>query len=490
MDFNFMLTALVLIPLLAAFLIGFLRLPARPTALVAGALNLILGCIVFYLQPTGEAVLQAGNYLFLSMNFGVQQIMVFLTLMVTFAALLSTKAPDEGKALWYNSTLIISAGALGAFLSDSLLGFFAFHELALIPTFLMIGLYGRGEKRAAAWRITLYLSAGSLVLLAGLLMLMGATGCKSFSTLAASQTTLEFMSLRGYNPALISGLLLLGLGTLVSLFPFHSWAAPAYASAPSPVAMMHAGVLKKFGLYGLLMFFSVLPAGFFAPWNTILLVLLVGNVLWVGWVTMNQKRLDLTLGNSSVMHMGYIFLGFAALVASGSLEANPMAYKGAVMLMVGHGLTIALLFMLCGAIERSTGTLEYKSLGGLAVAMPKLAFLFGLGAMASIGLPGFANFPGEFLVFFSGFQAWQGAAEGACWSMGPVQIATICCLWGLVISAVYMLRAFKNVFQGEPSRQTIAPLSLEGGVKLAAALLALALIVIGLMPNVIFNVLQ
>lgn len=481
-----MLTALVLIPLLAALLIGFAKFPARQTALIAGTLNLVIGCAAFYSYDTCPFVTEA-NIFDLGLDYGVQQVMVFLTLIVTFASLISTKAPEKGQGMWYNSTLLISAGALGAFMSDNLLGFFAFHELALIPTFLMIGVYGRGDKRAIAWRATLYLSFGSLILLAGLLLLMGETGCYSFSHLAAAGLTLEKFD--GAMLPVISGLLLLGFGSLVSLFPFHSWAAPAYASAPAPISMMHAGVLKKFGLYGLLMFVSVMPSGFFAYWNNVLLFLLVGNVLWVGWVTINQKRLDLTLGNSSVMHMGYIFLGVAALISSGSLVANPMAYKGAVMLMVGHGLSIALLFLLCGTIERSTTTLEYKSLGGLGGKMPKLAFLFGLAAMASIGLPGFANFPGEFLVFFSGFQGWF-AGTGGNPSFGPLQIATVCCLWGLVISAIYMLRAFKNIFQGESNRLTESPIPMSSPERLAAAVLSLALVIIGLFPNVIFNVLQ
>lgn len=142
------------------------------------------------------------------------------------------------------------------------------------------------------------------------------------------------------------------------------------------------------------MFQPLMETGFL-PWTNILLVLLVCNVIWVGYVTINQKRLDLLLGNSSVMHMGYIFLAFAALVVSGSAEANPWALKGAALLMLAHGLTIALLFLLCGQIEKQTGTLEINSLGGLSTRLPRMAFVFGLAGMASIGLPGLANFPGN-----------------------------------------------------------------------------------------------
>ena len=146
----------------------------------------------------------------------------------------------------------------------------------------------------------------------------------------------------------IALLLIIGFGTLVSLFPFHSWAASAYASAPAPVAMLHAGVLKKFGLYGLLVIgMKVAPDGMlhWLPW---ICVLLLGNIIWVGLVTINQKRLDLMLGNSSVMHMGYIFLAVAALSAN---PENSIAEPAAVLLMFAHGISIALLFSLTSVID-------------------------------------------------------------------------------------------------------------------------------------------
>lgn len=478
-----MLTLLVIIPLLAAILTGFCKLPARPVALLAATINLILGVIVLTTggqplngtDPDSWPTLDQLNFLGLSLNFGIQQVMLILTLIVTFAAVMGTKAPQAGSTMWYNSTLLISAGAIGAFLSDNLILFFSFHELALIPTFLMIGIYGRGNKRAIAWRATLYLGLGSLVLLAGLVMLIYQTQCTSFTALS----NLAEIKANGVT----AGLLLAGFGSLISLFPFHSWAAPAYASAPPPIAMMHAGVLKKFGLYGLFMLASVLPEGYFAGWNSVLFVLLACNVLWVGLVTINQKRLDLMLGNSSVMHMGYIFLAFAAFAAN---SGNDIAYKGGILLMLGHGLSIALLFLLCGSVERSTKSLEFATLGGLGAKLPKLALFFGMGAMASIGLPGFANFPGEIMTFFSGFKDWYNGNA----SFGGLQIATICCLWGLVISAVYMLRAYRNVFQGEESRIVKEALPMSMSERLAAFVLCFSLILIGLFPNTILHILQ
>jgi NADH-quinone oxidoreductase subunit M len=160
------------------------------------------------------------------------------------------------------------------------------------------------------------------------------------------------------------------------------------------------------------------------------------------------------LGNSSVMHMGYIFLAIAALIA---FPENTLAQPAAVLLMFAHGVSIALLFGLADRIERNTGSLDLQELGGLAKSAPKLAFLFGIAAMASIGLPGLANFSGEVLVFLAAFKTYNGTA-----GLGPVQIACILSVWGVVISAVYMLRAYRNIFQGPAvkSTETAADLTL------------------------------
>lgn len=410
---------------------------------------------------------------------GMSVIMVILSVIVAYAAARSGDCEDRHAKLWNISILLIAAGAVGAFLSTDLFFFYAFHELALIPTFLMIGLLGRGNRKEIAWKITIYLAFGSIVLLAGLLWLVAASGTPNLSFEALLKCTVPVEDQRG-----IALLLLIGFGTLVSLFPFHSWAAPAYASAPAPISMLHAGVLKKFGLYGLIRLHPLVPTGM-ESWLEFLIVLLLGNILWVGFVTINQKRLDTMLGNSSVMHMGYIFLAIAALIAAGSGELNPIAKPAAILLMFGHGITIAMLFGLSDRIEKLTGTLELRDLGGLAKNAPKLAFLFGLAAMASIGLPGLANFAGEVMVFIAGFKGWD---EGA--PLGWVQIATILSLWGLVISAVYMLRAYRNIFQGPEVRSTKDASDLGDKDRSPAVLLAAVLLIVGLYPNVLLQFLN
>ncbi|MEJ6571832.1 MAG: NADH-quinone oxidoreductase subunit M [Akkermansiaceae bacterium] len=473
-----MLFALILIPLLAAVAI-LVGSPARLTALIAAALNLGISIYVAFTwscscwETPGFQVLENPN-INLSLGLtGISTVMLLLSTIITLAAVYSGKCPEGREKLWFSSTLFIATGAIGAFLSTDVFFFYAFHELALIPTFLMIGMLGRGDRKAAAWKITIYLAFGSIILLAGLLLVTNQLGSFAFSDLKPlaeeSQNTVAL-------------LLIIGFGTLVSLFPFHSWAAPAYASAPAPVSMLHAGVLKKFGLYGLLTIgMKVAPLGMlhWLPW---ICVLLLGNIIWVGFVTLSQKRLDLMLGNSSVMHMGYIFLAIAALSAN---PGNTIAEPAAILLMFAHGISIALLFSLTSVIERKTGTLEIAQLGGLAKTAPALAFLFGLAGMASIGLPGLANFAGEVMVFFAGFADWK-PAEGLGW----VQITTIIALWGVVLSAVYMLRAFRNTFQGPLVKSTQNAADISYCEKIPAYLLAATLLVVGVYPNLLLQFLQ
>ena len=271
--------------------------------------------------------------------------------------------------------------------------------------------------------------------------------------------------------------LLIGFGVLISLFPFHSWAPEAYASAPAPVAMLHAGVLKKFGLYGLLrVALPLLPEGA-RHWRSLLLVLLIGNIIYVGLVTIAQKRLDWMLGYSSVMHMGYIFLGIAS--------ANVIGVNGAALLMFAHGISIALLFALTGEIRHRTGTLAFSDLGGLAKTMPFAGFAFGVATFAAIGLPGFANFAGEVMVFFGAFRVGADLQ-----GLHFFQVTTVLALWGVVISAVYMLRAYRAIFMGPPNERWNTLPDLATSLRIPVLLLIAATVVIGFFPNTALRVLR
>jgi len=439
-----MVLFVIFCPIVAAVLI-MAGLPARKTALAASVLTFATTLFLLGSFQEGQRDFQHVTSFTISPEWhlsfttgidGLSFVMVLLAVIVTLAAVWFTGEIDKYENAFYACLLLISGGAIGAFASLDLFFFYAFHELALIPTFLLIGIWGSGNRSAAAWKITIYLALGSFVLLIGLILLYQSVPVASRS-----------FDIRALQAAAVAGqigpeaqrhiylLLLIGFGVLVSLFPFHTWAPEAYASAPPPAAMLHAGVLKKFGLYGLLrLAIPLLPDGA-RHWTGLLMVLLLGNIIYIGLATIGQKRLDWMLGYSSVMHMGYIFLGIAS--------ANILGVTGAAVLIFAHGLSIALLFGLAGEIRKRTGTLVFDELGGLAKVMPFAGLAFGLGAFAAVGLPGFANFAAEVMVFFGAFQnGWEMER------FHIFQIATVLGLWGVVISAVYMLRAYRKVFMG------------------------------------------
>ncbi len=474
-----MLLFLVLCPIIAAIAI-IVGAPARLTALVAAISNLFVTLVVLSRFDRVAAGFQFVSSFLVSADWrihfafgidGLSLLMLLLATIVTVAAVWFSGKIDDNERAFYACLLFISGGAIGAFASIDLFFFYAFHELALIPTFLLIGIWGTGNRSAAAWKITIYLTLGSFVLLIGLILLYQSlpTTARTFD-IRELQAAAVAHAIAAPTQRHIYLLLLIGFGVLISLFPFHSWAPEAYASAPAPAAMLHAGVLKKFGLYGLLrLAIPMLPDGAHY-WMYLVAILLLGNIIFIGLVTIAQKQLDWMLGYSSVMHMGYIFLGIAS--------ANILGTIGAAALIFAHGLSIALLFAVAGQIRHRTGTLLFDDLGGLAKVMPFAGLAFGFAAFAAIGLPGFANFASEIMIFF-------GAIRNG-WEMQRFhifQIATVLALWGVVISTVYMLRAYRSTFMGTMNERWGKLVDLGASLKVPVALLIAGLLWFGFFPQ-------
>ncbi|MCW5553525.1 MAG: NADH-quinone oxidoreductase subunit M [Verrucomicrobiae bacterium] len=443
------LTLIFLLPLLAAITLAFVprnfAVIMRAMAVGVTFVTMLLAVLMFW-QFNGATADEYG-YRFVSTipglgaeslgiacKLGVDGLNVGLVLMgaiVAFAAACCSFEIKSREKEFYILLLTMTGGILGAFMSLDLFFFYFFHELALVPTFIMIGVWGRGErKNYATFQITLYLSIGALLALIGLIAL--------YLQVPADVRTFDIPTLTRYfadNPMAASAqnfifpLLLFGFGILVSLWPFHSWAALGYGSAPSATAMLHAGVLKKFGLYGLIRVALPFMPEAAQSWMQILAWLCLGNILYVGWVAIRQKDLNLLIGNSSVAHMGFVFLGIASL--------NLIGVTGAVVIMVAHGFLAALSFGLSGYIYNQTGTLEMSALGGLAKKLRFIGVALTMAALAGCGLPGFLNFVGEVTVFFG---AWQVPA---------LRVVTVLAVWGaLIIGAVYMLRAVRWVLHG------------------------------------------
>ncbi|PYJ29232.1 MAG: NADH-quinone oxidoreductase subunit M [Verrucomicrobia bacterium] len=474
-----MVLFVIFCPIAAAVLI-LVGAPARKTALAASALMFAAALFLFGSFGYGQRDFQHVTSFTISPDWrlsfttgvdGLSLIMVLLATIITLAAVWFAGAIEKYENAFYACLLFISGGAIGAFVSIDLFFFYAFHELALIPTFFLIGIWGTGNRVAAAWKITIYLAIGSFILLLGLILLYQSVEPSSRSfDIRALQAAASMGQIGAEAQRHIYLLLLIGFGILVSLFPFHTWAPEAYASAPAPAAMLHAGVLKKFGVYGFLrLAIPLLPEGA-RHWSNLLMILLLGNIIYIGLVTIAQKRLDWMLGYSSVMHMGYIFLGIAS--------AGILGVTGAAVLMFAHGLSIALLFALAGELRRRTGTLVFDELGGLSRLMPFAGLAFGFGVFAAIGLPGFANFAGEIMIFFGAFKhGWK--MEG----FHSFQIATVLALWGVVISTVYMLRAYRKTFMGTMPEQWKDLADLRPALRVPVTLLVGALLCYGFFPQ-------
>jgi len=407
----------------------------------------------------------------ISLKLGLNGIAMPLFVMagiVGFAAgLYAIQSQAERLKLYLMLLLIMQGGLMGVFASVDVFFFYFFHELALIPTFIMVGVWGGRDRGYAAMKMTIYLTAGAMLSLLGLIALYVKSGSKSFD-LIALKAHLAAHPFADSLQSTVFALLLFGFGILVSLWPLHTWAPLGYGAAPSSNAMLHAGVLKKFGLYGLIQVgVPLLPAGF-AHWATPMAWLaVVGNVLVVGFITIAQRDLKQMIGYSSVMHMGYAFLGIAA--------GSTLGVGGVVLMMVAHGLSVALLFLLATSVHHRTHTFAMDEMGGLAQKTPVLAALFVAATFASIGLPGFANFWGELTIFV------------ALWKFSPV--ITALAVAGVIISAIYGLRSAARVFFGpETSRMTEVaqrhpPADLTWAEKFPALVLLAALLFVGFWPK-------
>ena len=477
MNLSLALPLLLVVPLLGVVAIALGAAP-RKTALWASWINLIPGFLV------SGVVLRQGEILYgpevtnlrevfpVQFRLGLDGLslpLLWLTLVVTVAAIGVARADVKRAKEYFLCLLLVGLGGLGAFLSVDLFYFFSFHEVALIPSFLLIGIWGQGDRTGAAWRMTLYLVLGSLVLLVGLIGLVWAVP-ETARTLDWRVLTETFRAqpIPANQQTWLAILLLVGFGTLVSLVPFHSWAPGGYASAPAPAAMLHAGVLKKFGIYGLLrLALPLTPLGW-KEVSWIVGLMLAGNLLYLGLASLAQRDFRWLLGFSSAMHMGTIFLGL--------IGGTVLGLGGALVLMVGHGLSAALGFAVAGEVGQRAGTTWMQDLGGLAKKTPKLWFYLMIAGMASIGLPGLANFAGEILIFFG------------AWSAHPFLVAIAA--WGVVLSSVAMLRAIRSIATGPVSSALEAKQTGDlTGIREVwpFALLTALLFLVGLVPNLILG---
>ncbi len=493
------LTLLVVVPLLAAGLL--VLVPAtseklvRWTAITASGITLGIGLWFFRMALTGgEAALTEYTAAIprrtwvesvgISWSVGVDGMsvaMLLLNSLVLFAGcLVSGHAIQDRVKEYFILFLALGAGVFGVFIvKDMFFLYFAF-ELAVVPMYLLIGCWGSPKDREyAAMKLTLYLTAGALVALFGLLLLYFETwdwlrladpeALPSFhldDVFAASDDGAFGV---GFQKTAFA-LLFLGFATIIPMWPLHTWSPIGHAAAPAAGSMMHAGVLMKLGSFAVLrVAFPACPEGaaYWLPWVA---VIAMANIIYGGYVAMAQKDIKFVIGFSSSSHMGYTLLGIASVTV--------MGVSGAVFLMFAHGVMTALTFGLIGFFYDQTHSRYIPDLGGLAQQMPFVGTCFVLATMASAGVPGFANFASELMVMLG---AWEAGYE----------VQAVIAVFGVVITAVYLLRALADVFFRARKERWDKIKDARGPFQRAPfVLLILVLLVFGMYPKPMTDVIK
>ena len=381
---------------------------------------------------------------------GISIAMVVLTSVVIWAGCYVSRSIKDRVKEHYILLLALVTGVFGVFLSLDLFFFYFFYEMAVIPMYLLIGVWGsraaQYSKEYATMKLTLYLTTGAVFALVGLLAVYfeGSRALLAAGELPAGVT--HTFDIRLLSKAVLSAgfqkawfpVVFLGFACIVPMWPLHSWSPIGHAAAPSAVSMLHAGVLMKLGAYGILRLgFDILPEGtkFWMGWVAVLCCM---NILYGGLVAMAQRDMKFIIGFSSSSHMGYVLLGLATVGA--------MGVSGAVFLMFAHGIMTALAFGLVGWFYDQTHTRVVDDLGGMIRQMPFVGTCFVIMAMASAGLPGFANFASELMVILG---AWDSSFPLAGTGLSvPGWLPTVAAIWGIVISATYLLRAVRDAWFG------------------------------------------
>lgn len=360
---------------------------------------------------------------------GISVAMLILTAVIIFAGVLASWNVAERGKEFFILLLVLTAGVFGVFVSFDLFLFFMFYEVAVLPMYLLIGVWGTGPKTYSATKLTLMLLLGSAFVLTGMLALYHASGLHTFDLTQLAQVTFAPAVQTWVFPALF-----FGFGVLGALYPFHTWSPDGHASAPTAVSMLHAGVLMKLGGYGALRIaVYLLPEGA-KEWALFFMVLTTVNIVYGSLGAIMQKDLKYFTAYSSVSHCGFILFGISAL--------NLLGFKGAVIQMFSHGIMTGLFFALIGMVYGRTHTRQIDEMGGLARVMPWLATAFYIGGLASLGLPGLSGFVAESHVFLGGFFGNPWSADWATRGL------TILATGSVVITAVYVLRGLAKVFYG------------------------------------------
>ncbi len=395
---------------------------------------------------------------------GISMAMILLTAFVVVAGVLVSWDVDSMSKEFFFLLIFLSAGAYGFFISLDLFMLFFFLELAVIPKFLLIGIWGSGKKEYSAMKLALMLMAGSALVFTGLVGLYFNTSvvnnAHSFDILKIAQ-----MSIPLNVQLLFFPFVFVGFGIFGALFPFHTWVPDGHSSAPTAASMFLAGISMKLGGYGCLRVATYLMPDAAHVYSPYIIVLATIAIIYGAFATMMQKDLKYINAYSSVSHCGFVLLGIGMLTKT--------SITGAVMQMVSHGLMTALFFAAIGMLYNRTHTRMLDKLGGLLKIMPFISTVFVLAGLCSLGLPGLSGFVAEMTVFMG---SWQNPDK---W----YRLATILACASIVVTAVYILRAVAQTVMGPVTDSHYNNLS-DGkwNEKLAAIVLLAGIVAIGIAP--------
>ncbi len=395
---------------------------------------------------------------------GISVALILLTSIVTFAGVFISWQVKELSREFYISLIILATGVFGFFISLDLFTMFVFYEIAVIPMYLLIGIWGSGPKEYSAMKLTLMLMGGSAFLLVGLLGLYfnsaGADGTLTFNILEIAQVNIPVSVQRFFFPFTF-----IGFGVLGALFPFHTWSPDGHASAPTAVSMLHAGVLMKLGGYGAFRVAMVLMPEAASEMAWIFIILTAISVIYGAFGAIAQKDLKYINAYSSVSHCGLVL--FAILMI------NKTSFNGAILQMISHGLMTALFFALIGMLYERTHTRDVYKMGGLMKILPFISAVYVIAGLASLGLPGLSGFVAEMTIFVGAFQHPDLFHR----------IATIISVSAIVVTAVYILRVVGIMLMGpvkNPEFETLP--KAKWYEKLSAVLLIIPIVGMGLAP--------
>ena len=403
----------------------------------------------------------------IQLKFGVDGIsvaMIMLTAIVTFAGIFASWQVEYLTKEFFISLIILAGGVFGFFISLDLFTMFLFYELAVIPMYLLIGIWGSGPKEYSAMKLTLMLMGGSALLLVGLLGIYFNSapdgGRLTFDLTEIAKVHIPYSAQLFFFPFTF-----IGFGVLGALFPFHTWSPDGHASAPTAVSMLHAGVLMKLGGYGCFrVAMYLLPeAAHSLAW---IFIILTGiSVVYGAFGAIWQKDLKYINAYSSVSHCGLVL--FALLMM------NETATTGAILQMVSHGLMTALFFALIGMIYGRTHTRMINEMGGLMKVIPFLSVVYVIAGLASLGLPGLSGFVAEMTIFVGSFQHTDAFHR----------VATIIACSSIVITAVYILRVVGTLLLGPITNNHYLELKdAQWFEKVSTITLVTSIAIIGLTP--------